>query len=163
MALWFWIASSSPILPAEVKLSPIAGCGFQGRAQGLFLVGMEEHPRGQADLKAFSYEAQPPRMVAGGVAKEVGIERREEGFASESGDTRSAGVSEAGGRINDKALIGGKPRLSEVITQARAEINVFPPCRFEGGVETAQSLPHGTPHQPRRSGRLWNGGRFFGR
>ena len=74
-------------------------------------------------------------MVAGGVAQKVGVVGGEEGVAAEGGDARSATVAETRSRLDDEALIGGKPGFSEAIAEARAEVHILPPCGLEGGVE----------------------------
>ena len=96
-------------------------------------------------------------MVAGGVAQEVAVVGGEEGFAAEGGDARSTTVAETRSGLDDEALVGGKPGFSEAIAEARTEVHILPPGGLEGGVEAAQSLPHGAAHQPRGGGRLWYG------
>ena len=69
----------------------------------------------------------------------------------------AAAVTEPRGGLDDETLVGWKPGFSEAIAQARAEVHILPPGGLEGGVEAAQSLPHGAAHQPRGGGRLWYG------
>ena len=135
-------------------MTPIASCGIQRRAERLSLIGSEQHPHRQADLKALSDEAQPTWMVARGVTKEVGVVGGEECLAAEGGDARSATVAETRSGLDDEPLVGGKPRCSEAIAEASTEIYILPPCGLEGGVEATQSLPHGAAHQPRSGGGL---------
>ena len=122
------------------------------------MVWTKEYPNRQAELKALTDQAQSTRMVAGGVAKKVGVVGSEKCLAPEGSDARSTTMAKARGRFDNKALIGRKPGFSKAIAKARAEVHILPPCWLESGVEATQRLPHGAAYQPRRRRRLWNGG-----
>ena len=143
-------------------MTPVASCGIQRRAERLSLIGSEQHPHRQADLKALADEAQPTWMVARGVTKEVGVVGGEECLAAEGGDARSATVAETRSGLDDEFLVGGKPRFSEAIAEASTEVHILPPCGLEGGVEATQGLPHGAAHKQRSGGWLCAGLGSFG-
>jgi len=93
-------------------------------------------------------------VMTGRVVEEVAIVGGEKCGIAESRHARATGVAQMSGRLNHEALVARKVCGDEACPETGGEVDVLPPGRRKGRIETTEGLPHGSSHQPGGGGRL---------